>query len=67
MAKKPKAKPDDPAQSKRFEETARALDADVGGDAFERAMSILSPSPKEEGVPQGTPARGRKLGERGTR
>ena len=42
--RKPKAKPDDPAQSKRFEETARELGSDEKGKAFKRALkSVVKP------------------------
>jgi hypothetical protein len=47
-AKKPKAKPapqkpDDPAQSKRFVETAREIEADESGEAFRRAFEKIVP------------------------
>ena len=39
-------KPDDPAQSKRFVETAREIEADESGDAFRRAFEkIVPPKP----------------------
>ena len=42
--KKPKAKPDDPAQSKRFIEAARSLGAEDGGEAFQKAVNaVLKP------------------------
>jgi hypothetical protein len=46
-----KPKPDDPEQSKRFEQTARELDADVTGSAFERAIGAVAPptKPKKQG------------------
>ena len=45
---KPKAKPatqklDDPAQSKRFVETAREIEADESGEAFRRAFEKIVP------------------------
>lgn len=33
--------PDDPEQSKRFEEKARELEADESGEAFERAIGVV--------------------------
>ena len=39
-----KAKPDDPEQSKRFEEAARELEAENGGTAFKKTMDQLVPS-----------------------
>lgn len=38
MPRKPKAKPDDPAQSKRFKEIAREIGADARDDEFERTV-----------------------------
>jgi hypothetical protein len=40
--RKPKGKPDNPAQSKRFIEAAKKLGADLSGEAFERAMNTLA-------------------------
>jgi hypothetical protein len=40
--KRKKTKPDNPAQSKRFIESAKALGLDPSGKAFERAMDILA-------------------------
>jgi hypothetical protein len=36
-------KPDDPAQSKRFVETAREIEADESGDLFQRALEKIVP------------------------
>ena len=36
--------PDDPAQSKRFEDAARELEADETGEAFERALGVVAPA-----------------------
>jgi hypothetical protein len=36
-------KPDDPAQSKRFVETAREIEADETGEAFRRALEKIVP------------------------
>lgn len=38
MSRKPKPKPDDPEQYKRFRETAKAVEADEDPEAFERAF-----------------------------
>jgi len=46
--KKSKAIPTkDPAQSARFLETAKSLDVDETGKAFDRALDKLVPKPKE--------------------
>lgn len=53
-AKKPKQKKKrsrstrttDPAQSARFLETAKKLEADESGEAFSRAVDVLIPKPK---------------------
>ena len=37
--------PDDAEQSKRFEETARELEADESGKAFERAVGVVVKPP----------------------
>ncbi|NKE68835.1 hypothetical protein RAMLITH_23720 [Ramlibacter sp. RBP-2] len=47
--RKPKPPPDDPEQSKRFEETARELETDETGAGFEEAMKAVVPSKPEEG------------------
>ena len=45
-----KARPDNPAQSKRFIEAAKALGADQGGEAFDQALSdLLKAKPKPKG------------------
>ena len=46
-----KPKPDDAEQSRRFEETARELQIDDSGEAFNRAVKIVAP-PKRERRPQ---------------
>ena len=38
---KPPVIPDDPEQSKRFEEAARLLGSDETGDAFKRAVVVV--------------------------
>jgi hypothetical protein len=44
MARKPTPKPDDPAQSKRFIETAKEVGADEDTDALDRAFKKISPA-----------------------
>ena len=47
-----KVKPDDPAQSKRFIEAAKALGVDEDGQTFERVLTALlktKPKPKSDG------------------
>jgi hypothetical protein len=39
----PNTKPDDPEQSKRFVETAREIEADESGEAFQRALERIVP------------------------
>jgi hypothetical protein len=41
--KMPSPKPDDPEQSKRFEDDAKRLEVDESGKLFERAMGIVVP------------------------
>ena len=47
--RKPKGKPDNPAQSKRFIEAAKALGVDESGEAFKRAMDKLVPKKPKGG------------------
>jgi hypothetical protein len=48
--RKRKGGPDNPAQSKRFIEAAKALGVDESGDAFRKAMnSVLKPKRKRKG------------------
>lgn len=42
MSRKPKLKPDDPDQYKRFLETAKAVEADEDLEAFEKAFSNIT-------------------------
>ena len=42
MPRKPKPRPDDPAQSKRFIEAAREYGTDETGEAFERAFDKVA-------------------------
>ena len=45
--RRPKGKPDNPAQSKRFIEAARKLGVDESGKAFDKAMrTLLKRKPK---------------------
>ena len=44
---KPKPKPDNEEQSRRFEETARALGVDESGKSFERAFKKVAPAKKK--------------------
>jgi hypothetical protein len=41
--RKPKPKPDDPAQSKRFIEAAKKAEVDETGKAFEAAFKQIAP------------------------
>lgn len=46
---KPSAKPDDPAEYKRFIETAKEVGADETAEGFERAMNaIIKPDRSNE-------------------
>jgi hypothetical protein len=45
--RRPKGKPDNPAQSKRFIEAAKALGVDESGEAFKRAMDELVPKKRK--------------------
>jgi hypothetical protein len=54
MARKPKPAPDDPAESKRFIDMAREIEADEsdkGREAFERAFINVA-RPKKETRPK---------------
>jgi hypothetical protein len=49
MPRKPAPKPDDPAQSQRFVDTAKEVGADTDDEALERAFKkIVSRPPKEQ-------------------
>lgn len=52
MPRKPKPKPDDPAEYKRFLETAKAVEAEKDPKAFDKAFKrIVKPrSPKKRKV-----------------
>ena len=50
---KPIPLPDDPEQSKRFEEAARLLEVDESDKTFERALKSLAASKIASGLPRG--------------
>ena len=45
-----KPPPDDPEQSRRFEEAAREIESDASGKAFKRFIAVIAPSarPKKQ-------------------
>jgi hypothetical protein len=47
MGRKPAPKPDDPAQSKRFLDTAKEVGADTDDEALERAFKKIIQSPSQ--------------------
>jgi hypothetical protein len=47
--RRPKGKPDNPAQSRRFIEAAKSLGVDESGKAFKRAMDKLVPKKPKGG------------------
>lgn len=51
--------PDDPEQSKRFEEMARELGADETGKKFEEAMKVVR-SPNTKSPPPARPKAGKQ-------
>ena len=53
MDQKPKPKPDDEEQSKRFIDTARKMDADQDSQDFTMAIETIIPSKKVEKTPRG--------------
>jgi hypothetical protein len=50
--------PDDPEQSKRFEETARELGVDESGKRFEEALKVVR-SPNTKSPPPAKPKAGK--------
>jgi hypothetical protein len=44
MTRKPAPKPDDPAQSQRFLDTAKEVSADADDEALERAFKKITPT-----------------------
>jgi hypothetical protein len=51
--------PDDPEQSKRFEDKARELGVDESGKLFNKAMRIMKPLPASKNPPPRTPGGGK--------
>jgi hypothetical protein len=49
MGRRPKPKPDDPAQSQRFLDTAKEVGADRDDEALERAFKKIVPLKNETG------------------
>lgn len=49
---KPNPKPDDPEQSKRFEEAARQLGTDESENAFEKALDVSLPIKTHQSPPE---------------
>jgi hypothetical protein len=47
MGRKPAPKPDDPAQSQRFLDTAKEVGADRDDETLERALKKIAPRKKE--------------------
>lgn len=47
MGRKPEPKPDDPAQSQRFLDTAKEVRADTDDAALERAFKKIVPGPSK--------------------
>ena len=54
MPSKPRPKPDDPAQSKRFNEAAKEVGADSDDGALERAFKKIRQSPSQHPRETGT-------------
>lgn len=48
MTEKKKPEPDDPEQSKRFVDAARAAGADESGESFKRAVKTIASSKAPE-------------------
>lgn len=46
MSRKPNPKPTDPEQSKKFLETAKALEVDKTGKSFISALNTIAPKKK---------------------
>jgi hypothetical protein len=57
MSRKPAPKPDDPAQLKRFIETAKAIGVDVSPGAFEKALKKVVPPKPTVGRPHSSAKR----------
>jgi hypothetical protein len=54
-SRKQKTEPDDPVQSARFIESAKALGVDETGAAFKRALDTLLPKKRAKKRPRGQP------------
>jgi hypothetical protein len=52
MPRKPNPKPDDPAQSKRFEQAAREVEVEQDSEAFDRAFKKVALSKRAEKPPR---------------
>lgn len=52
MPRKPEQPRDDPAQSKRFVETAKELEADETKEAFDRAFGRVTPKSPDRSEPK---------------
>lgn len=50
MPRKPNPPPDDAEQAARFIKTAKLLELDKTGDAFEKALRIVTPEPIKTGT-----------------
>ena len=55
MPRKPNPPPDDAKQAARFIQTAKALEADKTGRAFEKALDLVVPVVKREKINPKTP------------
>ena len=55
LSKAPKPKPDDPAQSARFIEAAKALEVDETGEAFDKAFKSIVPEKRTPTQSDGRP------------
>jgi hypothetical protein len=53
MPRKPKPKWDDPEESKRFIETARAIGSDETGEEFRKSLKKIHPSSVKRARPRG--------------
>jgi hypothetical protein len=51
--------PDDPEQSKRFEDKARELGVDESGKLFNKAMTIVKPPQESKNPPPRKPGGGK--------
>lgn len=65
MTNKQPTQPDDPNQSDRFAEAAKAVGADESGAAFDRAMGVVVPPSSRPSPTESPPARPPKNGPSG--